>query len=168
AGFRRRPRIGRQELVLGRHKAERRALEVLRLGITGLVPEVRRIEKSAEIVAERGRERGHAGAGLDENFRPSRRNDPAADDDGGALAKLEKDRQMTHRYRPRDFIRARRPAAGGRPDRRQIDFTTRDSRLSSVRIKGKRGGVLAQIWVLAGSVGPRGGAAASGGRNFEN
>ena len=53
-------------LVVGRDEAERRALEVLRLRIAGLVPEVRPIEKSAEIVAQSGRERGHAGAGLDE------------------------------------------------------------------------------------------------------
>jgi hypothetical protein len=44
---------------------------------------------------------------------------------------------MTHRYRPRDFIRARRPAAGGRPGQRQMEFTGRGSRLFKVGIKGK-------------------------------
>ncbi len=55
----RRPRIGREPQVLGRDEAERRALEVLRLRIAGLVPKARRLEKFAEIFAERGRERGH-------------------------------------------------------------------------------------------------------------
>src|SRR5580700_9058701 len=48
-------------LFLGRHEAERRALEVPLLGMAGLVPEVRCLEKSAEIVAQSGRENCHAG-----------------------------------------------------------------------------------------------------------
>ena len=79
------------------------------------MPEVRRVEKFAEILAQRGRERGHAGAGLDENLRPSRRDDPAADDNGGLPAEFEKYRQMTHGYAARNRIVERAPR---RRDRR--------------------------------------------------
>ena len=111
----RRPRLGREPLVVGRDEAERRALEVLRLGIARLVPEVRRVQKSAEIVGKRGRERGHASAGLGQRFRPPRRHDPAADDHGRPAGQFEKDRQMPHRYRPRDFTarNRREPAKDG-------------------------------------------------------
>ena len=55
------------------------------------------------------------GAGLDENLRPSRRDDPAADDDGGPPAEFEKNRQMTHGYAARNQIAERAPR---RRDRR--------------------------------------------------
>ena len=75
---------------------------------------VRRIEKPAKIVGERGGERRHACAGFDEMLRPSRCDRPAADDDRSLAAKLEKNRQMAHGYRARDRIaHVARPAGRG-------------------------------------------------------
>ena len=90
--FRRRPGFGREALVLDRDEAKRRLLEVVGLGIARLVAKVRGVEKLAKIVGERGRERRHAGARLDEMLRPSRRRRAAANDDRSLAVKLEKNR----------------------------------------------------------------------------
>ena len=90
--------------VLERHETECEALEILGLGIARRVVKVRRIEKLAKIVAERGREGRHARAGSDQVFRPSRGHHAAADDDCGLTAELEKNRQVAHGYPAPDRV----------------------------------------------------------------
>ena len=95
------------------------------LRIAGLMAKVRRVAKSDEFVAEFACECRHPGAGPDEIFRPSRRHDPAPDDDGRPIAEFEKDRQMAHGYRPRDFIVRNDPSRAAGPAKERIEFTRR-------------------------------------------
>ncbi len=94
--FRRGAEDGRETLVLDRDEAKRRPLEIPRLGIAGFMPKIRQLARRAKILAKLGCKGSDARAGLHQEFGPTRRDHAAADNDGGLVAKVEKNRQVAH------------------------------------------------------------------------
>ena len=124
----RRPRALDQAFVLAGDEAERAACEVFRLGVARGMAEIWLVAKLQEFVAELRGENCGAGPSADQQLRPPRGHDAAADHHDGSVAHVENDRQITHNKCPKtattEHFRApgrprfgrRRPSAGAALD----------------------------------------------------